>query len=185
MKQRTSTMLVVAVVASALAAAAPATAAPRGSGGGGPHMSAGGGARMAVGGGGRSFNGGAGTMGAMSYQGAGRSANFTAKSGSNYAAYRSGWRGRGHRGFGFGAGFAAGALIGSGAYYYGGYPYGYYDDYAYDDSAYGDDGYDANGSYAAAPEVSVDASSCGQRFRSYDPASGTYLGYDGLRHPCP
>jgi hypothetical protein len=26
---------------------------------------------------------------------------------------------------------------------------------------------------------------CSQRFRSYDPRSGTYLGYDGLRHPCP
>jgi hypothetical protein len=26
---------------------------------------------------------------------------------------------------------------------------------------------------------------CASRFRSYDPASGTYLGYDGLRHPCP
>ncbi|WP_262297284.1 BA14K family protein [Microvirga sesbaniae] len=26
---------------------------------------------------------------------------------------------------------------------------------------------------------------CAQRFKSYDPASGTYLGYDGLRHPCP
>lgn len=26
---------------------------------------------------------------------------------------------------------------------------------------------------------------CLQRFRSYDPASGTYLGYDGMRHPCP
>jgi hypothetical protein len=26
---------------------------------------------------------------------------------------------------------------------------------------------------------------CAQRFRSYDPASGTYLGYDGIRHPCP
>jgi hypothetical protein len=26
---------------------------------------------------------------------------------------------------------------------------------------------------------------CLQRFESYDPASGTYLGYDGLRHPCP
>jgi hypothetical protein len=26
---------------------------------------------------------------------------------------------------------------------------------------------------------------CEQRFRSYDPRSGTYLGYDGLRHPCP
>jgi hypothetical protein len=26
---------------------------------------------------------------------------------------------------------------------------------------------------------------CSQRFKSYDPASGTYLGYDGYRHPCP
>jgi len=26
---------------------------------------------------------------------------------------------------------------------------------------------------------------CAQRFRSYDPASGTYMGYDGRRHPCP
>lgn len=26
---------------------------------------------------------------------------------------------------------------------------------------------------------------CMNRFRSYDPRSGTYLGYDGYRHPCP
>jgi hypothetical protein len=26
---------------------------------------------------------------------------------------------------------------------------------------------------------------CTQRFRSYDPKSGTYLGNDGQRHPCP
>ena len=26
---------------------------------------------------------------------------------------------------------------------------------------------------------------CEQTFRSYDPASGSYLGYDGFRHPCP
>jgi hypothetical protein len=24
-----------------------------------------------------------------------------------------------------------------------------------------------------------------QTYRSYDPQSGTYLGYDGVRHPCP
>ena len=29
-----------------------------------------------------------------------------------------------------------------------------------------------------------DVGYCQQRYRSYDPASGTYLGYDGLRHPC-
>lgn len=26
---------------------------------------------------------------------------------------------------------------------------------------------------------------CMRRFKSYDPNSGTYLGYDGYRHPCP
>ena len=26
---------------------------------------------------------------------------------------------------------------------------------------------------------------CAQHYRSYDPASGTFLGYDGYRHPCP
>lgn len=26
---------------------------------------------------------------------------------------------------------------------------------------------------------------CSQRFKSYDPASGTYLGYNGMRHACP
>ncbi|AWM88809.1 BA14K family protein [Microvirga sp. 17 mud 1-3] len=35
----------------------------------------------------------------------------------------------------------------------------------------------------SAPNSSV--SYCMQRFKSYDPASGTYLGYDGVRHPCP
>ena len=29
------------------------------------------------------------------------------------------------------------------------------------------------------------ASYCAQRYRSYDPASGTYLGYDGVRRSCP
>jgi BA14K-like protein len=28
------------------------------------------------------------------------------------------------------------------------------------------------------------ASSCAQRHHSYDPASGTFLGYDGRRHSC-
>jgi len=26
---------------------------------------------------------------------------------------------------------------------------------------------------------------CMRHYRSYDPRSGTYLGYDGYRHPCP
>ena len=30
-----------------------------------------------------------------------------------------------------------------------------------------------------------DAATCQQRFRSYDPSSGTYLALDGRRHSCP
>ncbi|MET4278740.1 MULTISPECIES: BA14K family protein [unclassified Bradyrhizobium] len=26
---------------------------------------------------------------------------------------------------------------------------------------------------------------CSQRYKSYDPSSGTYMGYDGIRHSCP
>ena len=75
-----------------------------------------------------------------------------------------------------------GAALGSYAYYGGG-PYYYDDDYY--DAGYGPDTY-----YDAGVEVGVPAGGdavayCESRFRSYDPASGTYLGYDGLRHPCP
>jgi len=38
-----------------------------------------------------------------------------------------------------------------------------------------------NGSYAM---MQNDGSYCAQRFRSYDPGTGTYLGYDGQRHRC-
>jgi hypothetical protein len=103
---------------------------------------------------------------------------------------RGGWGGgwRGGHGFGWGApaaGLAAGAIIGgavaaSQPWY--GYDYspGYYG-YGYDP------GYTAY-SYAPGYETVApggDAAYCAQRFRSYDPASGTYLGYDGFRHPCP
>jgi hypothetical protein len=43
-------------------------------------------------------------------------------------------------------------------------------------------GYRNDNSYAYME--SSDSSYCAQRYRSYDPASGTYLGYDGQRHPC-
>jgi hypothetical protein len=38
------------------------------------------------------------------------------------------------------------------------------------------------GAFAFAPGAS--AGSCAQRFKSFDPATGTYLGRDGERHPC-
>ena len=78
------------------------------------------------------------------------------------------------------AAFVAGGLIGgalAAPYYYG---YGPYYPAPY---------YPGPGPYAAAPAYSGagegDAGYCAQRFRSYDPSSGTYLGYDGQRHPCP
>jgi hypothetical protein len=45
----------------------------------------------------------------------------------------------------------------------------------------------AAGSVVAGPPyyAQADESYCVSRFKSYDPASGTYLGYDGQRHPCP
>ena len=59
------------------------------------------------------------------------------------------------------------------------YDYGYY---GYDDGAYAS----VSPGYVTPGVADDDAVAyCQQRFRSYDPRSGTYLGYDGLRHPCP
>jgi hypothetical protein len=41
------------------------------------------------------------------------------------------------------------------------------------------------GAIANSQARASDAAYCSQRFKSYDPTSGTYLGYDGIRHPCP
>lgn len=96
--------------------------------------------------------------------------------------YHHGWRGGRGAAIGAGvAGLAAGALIGgalaSGPAYGYGAP-GYVVDPNY--AAY------PGPVYAAPPATAGDASAyCAQRFKSYDPASGTYLGYDGQRHPCP
>ena len=35
-----------------------------------------------------------------------------------------------------------------------------------------------------AMDSSADGASCAARYRSYDPSSGTFLGYDGRRHEC-
>jgi hypothetical protein len=61
--------------------------------------------------------------------------------------------------------------------------------YGYSAPSYSNSDYSSPGSaYAYSPGYSTAGNSssyCQQRFRSYDPASGTYLGYDGKRHPCP
>lgn len=110
------------------------------------------------------------------------------------------FRGR-DRGYGRGAGFAVGAAaagvatgaaIAAGSYGYGYDPSYYGDNYAYGPDYYGDSyAFDTGPAVAFEQPVPVegpvvgDASYCAQRYRSYDPASGTYLGFDGLRHPCP
>jgi hypothetical protein len=54
-------------------------------------------------------------------------------------------------------------------------------DLGYDDGYY--PGYDNNSNaYASGPIAGTGY--CMQRYKSYDPNSGTYLGYDGMRHPC-
>ena len=86
---------------------------------------------------------------------------------------------RAHRIGGVGLGLAAGALIG-GAIIGATRPYGYYGYGGYDPGYY-DQGYVSAPPYVGGNEIAY----CQQRFRSYDPASGTYLGFDSLRHPCP
>jgi hypothetical protein len=109
-----------------------------------------------------------------------------------------------HRGYGWGpAGFAAGVVGGAVAaatsplwapgYY--GYADSYYSPgYAYAPEYTYDDAYAYEPGYAPAPVYRYsqryatggrDDAYCAQRYRSYDPASGTYLGYDGIRHACP
>jgi hypothetical protein len=158
-----------------------------GGGGGFRASGVGGGAAMA---GPRFAQGG---VGGRSYMASPRTGNYSGVIGQGGARVSSGswqggsgnWQGgngwnggyRHHRGGGFWPGVAVGAAIGGSYAYYGG-P-GYYD------QGYYDDGYYDSGVVAAVPAEGGDASWCAQTYRSYDPASGTYLGYDGQRHPCP
>ena len=77
------------------------------------------------------------------------------------------------------AGFWPGVAVGVGI----GSTYGYYGSPSYYDDSYG---YYDDSVVAESPPADDDAVAyCMQRYRSYDPASGTYLGNDGQRHPCP
>jgi BA14K-like protein len=136
-------------------------------------------------------------------------ANFAGRGNAQFARGDRGVNGGGEfrdgRGFGRDAGFAVGAAaagvatgaaIAAGGYgysdpYYGdnyAYDSNYGNSYAYDNGATFDTGLPLVTFNQAAPmeqsPMTADASYCAQRYRSYDPASGTYLGYDGLRHPC-
>ena len=49
-----------------------------------------------------------------------------------------------------------------------------------------DNGYYEDGAVPLVQDPGGDAvSNCMQSYKSHDRQSGTYLGYDGLRHPCP
>jgi hypothetical protein len=135
------------------------------------------------------FSGG-GSAPAARFNGGGR-APVAQYSGGGGGVYRGGYAGGYRRdydrdrGGGFIPGAVAGAVVGgalaSSYGYYGG-P-GYYDQ-GYTDDQYYDDG--AAVAVAPAPVGGDDSVAyCMQTYRSYDPASGTYLGYDGLRRPCP
>ena len=79
--------------------------------------------------------------------------------GPRYGGYGPGW---GYGAAGLGLGLATGAIIGGAI---ASQPYAY----------------ETAPVYGGGDAVAY----CMSRFRSYDPASGTYLGYDGFRHPCP
>jgi hypothetical protein len=102
--------------------------------------------------------------------------NFARRGGGRFAG--GGYRNGNGRGLGFAGGLAVGGALGYG-YGYGGY---YGDDYA--DNDYYDGNYDSGQSYVVSSGQSDSSGYCAQRYKSYDPASGTYLGYDGARHPC-
>jgi hypothetical protein len=156
----------------------------RGSGGA---PAAGGGGRGAAIGGGGGFRGSATIGGGVRGAGGAPAAVGGVRVGAapvySGGGYRGGWGGyrHHHRGGGFIPGAVAGAVVGGALASSYGY-YGYGDPYYA--QGYYDDGYVDDGVVAVEPGVGDDTY-CRQRYRSYDPASGTYLGNDGLRHPCP
>jgi hypothetical protein len=107
-----------------------------------------------------------------------------ARVGHGYAGHWHGGYGHGYGGYGVGVGVAAlatGALIGGAiasqnqGYYYGDQNY----------PGYSDPGYVYSEAAPVAYNNGDSLAYCEQTFRSYDPASGSYLGYDGFRHACP
>ncbi|WP_315833326.1 BA14K family protein [Bradyrhizobium prioriisuperbiae] len=113
---------------------------------------------------------------------AGRGGGF---GGGQIAGGGGGWRGGGGGGGFRGGGWRGGGWHGHHHHRHRGYWPGigiggaYASPYYYDDDYYDDD---------VAVDVAPSGGSvayCKSRFKSYNPATGTYLGYDGRRHPCP
>jgi hypothetical protein len=156
-----------------------------GGGGGGARFSGGGGGggRAVMGGGGARFSGGGASP---RFYGAGGRARFAGSGARSHVAGApprrwhgaSNWRRHGRPGWGGGYypyyGYGLGLGLGYGLGYGYGWGYPYYGDTYYDDAPVVYSGGGGGG-----------VAYCAQRFKSYDPRSGTYLGYDGRRHPCP
>jgi hypothetical protein len=104
-----------------------------------------------------------------------------------YGWNQGGWRGGGGWGRtdGFIPGAIAGAVVSGAIASQHGYP-GYYGNYGYyAGTPYYGGPYDDGGEVVEAAPGGGDADYCAQTYKSYDPRSGTYLGYDGRRHACP
>jgi hypothetical protein len=70
--------------------------------------------------------------------------------------------------------------------YYNGYYNGGYNVSGYNNGGYYD--YYPGNVYAPPPSVAAggnDAGWCQAHYRSYNPTTGTFTGYDGAQHPCP
>jgi hypothetical protein len=116
------------------------------------------------------MGGGGGHMGMRPGGGGGR---HMAGGGWHGGGHHGGWHGGHHRHFG---GFYPGLVTGFGIGSAFASPYYYDDSYGY---------YDDGPEVEVVPNGGDAVAYCQQRFKSYDVRSGTYLGYDGLRHPCP
>jgi hypothetical protein len=114
--------------------------------------------------------------------------------GGRFGGFRGGYAGR--RGYGYRggggvaaagvAGVAAGAIVRSAlaGQAYPGYGYQANPAYGYQDAP--DPGYGYGYAQPVATyAVGESAAYCESHFRSFNPVTGTYLGFDGLEHPCP
>ena len=91
------------------------------------------------------------------------------------------WAGRPGYGYGYRPGYGWGAAAAGAAVVGAGLAYGAYDPY------YNDYGYYDEGAYAPQPVVEQGdpIAECARRFKTYDPASQTYIVRKGVRASCP
>ena len=102
---------------------------------------------------------------------------FGGSGAGQYAGRHDGDRWR-YNGAGVGAGLVAGALVGGALAAQQGYYNAPVEEYPVEE-------YPVQADPAQGEDAAADEEYCFRRYRSYDPRSGTYVGYDGYRHSCP